>query len=282
MGRTECDARNAERSAERDLLEARLDDAIAQCERGAVARLAFLNPRDQKRAERFLRARGAWEQAWLWGGYAEAERACLFLLPDYLLACLSASVDACDAEEVCALLGEEVTEAVCAIRIKGSGYRTLMHRDFLGSVLGLGIDRDAIGDIAVQDPHTAVVFCPHTLGVFLKETLVKVGNDTVKCMDYTPDEQFTDGRNYRHISDTVASERLDCVVAALCNFSRDDAQNAVRSGLVEVDFEPEERVDFVLHAPVTISVRGQGRFILRAFDGETRKGRLRLRADQLI
>lgn len=267
---------------ERDLLEARLDDAISQCERGTVAKLAFLNPRDRKRAERFLRSRGIWGQAWLWGGYAGAERACLFLLPEYLLSCLADDIEQYEAAGVIALLGEEVDESVCAIRISGSGYRTLSHRDFLGSILGLGIERDAIGDIAVQDPHTAVVFCPRTIGSFLKETLEKVGNDTVRCEDYTPDEQFTDGRNYRHISDTVASERLDCVVASLCNLSRGDAQTAVRTGLVEVDFEPEERVDFVLHAPATISVRGHGRFILRAFDGETRKGRLRLRADQLI
>ena len=60
------------------------------------------------------------------------------------------------------------------------------------------------------------------------------------------------------------------------------AQNAVRSGLVELDFEPEERVDKILVAPATISVRGFGRFILRSFDGETKKGRLRMRADQLV
>ena len=270
------------RGEERDLLEARIGDAIAQCERGSVARLLFLNPRDRRRAERFLRTRGAWEQAWLWGGYAEAERACLFLLPDYLLSCLSSPIEQCETAELLELLGEEVAESVCALRIRGSGFRTLTHRDFLGSVLGLGIERDAIGDVAVQNPHEAVLFCPHTLRDFLKEMLEKVGNDTVRCEDYVLDEHFTDGRNYRHISDTVASERLDCVVAALCNWSREDAQSAVRSGLVEVDFEVEERVDLSLHAPATVSVRGQGRFILRAFDGETRKGRLRLRADQLI
>lgn len=265
-----------------DLLEARLSDAIVRCERGEIARLAFLNPRDRKRAERFLRARGIWEQAWLWGGYAEAERACLFLLPEYLLACLSLPIAECPTEELAELIGEDLDAAVCAILIKGSGYRDLTHRDFLGSILGLGIERDAIGDVAVQSPHEAVVFCPRTLAAFFKTTLEKVGNDTVKCFDYTVDAHFTDGRNYRHISDTVASERLDCVVAALCNCSREDAQNAVRTGLVEVDFEPEERVDFALSAPATVSVRGYGRFILRAFDGETRKGRLRLRADQLI
>ena len=112
--------------------------------------------------------------------------------------------------------------------------------------------------------------------------LTKVGSDTVRCRECVIDETFTDGKKYRPISDTVASPRLDCVVAALCNLSREAAQSAVRSGLVEVDFEPEERVDTILEPPITVSVRGHGRFILRSFDGETKKGRLRLRADQLV
>ena len=45
---------------------------------------------------------------------------------------------------------------------------------------------------------------------------------------YELDEHFTDGKQYRPISDTVASPRLDCVVAALTNLSREAAQNAVR------------------------------------------------------
>ena len=60
------------------------------------------------------------------------------------------------------------------------------------------------------------------------------------------------------------------------------AQSAVRTGLVEVDFEVEERTDLILVPPATVSVRGYGRFILRSFDGQTRKGRLRLRADRLV
>lgn len=273
---------SASQQTERDLLLARLEDAIAKSDKGVSAVLPFLTPRDCRRAERELRHRGRWEQAWFWGGYAGAERACLFLMPDYLLAALSAVPSACEAEEVLGLLSEEVEEAVAAVRIVGSGFRNLTHRDFLGSVLGLGLERDALGDLAVQNVHEAVLFCPKKLVPFLCEQLEKVATDTVKCSPYTPDERFTDGRRYQPISDTVASERLDCVVAALCNFSRDAAQNAVRAGLVEVEFEPMERVDYLLSAPCTISVRGQGRFVLRSFDGETRKGRLRLRADRLI
>ncbi len=264
------------------LLEARLADAMDRCERGIPSHLSFLTPRDRVRAERMLRSRGMWDRAFFWGGYAAAERACLFLLPDYLSACLSGVPSECDPDEVRALLGEEVTDAVRAVLISGSGFHALSHRDFLGAILGLGLERDALGDVAVQNEHAAVLFCPRALVPFLEEHLCKVGADTVRVCLYEPDENFTDGRHYRAISDTVASERLDCVVASLCNLSRDAAQVLIRSGAVEVDYEPTERVDLILTPPAALSARGYGRFVLRAFDGETRKGRLRLRADQLV
>lgn len=265
-----------------ELTQARVEDACRRCESGVTATLPFLTPRDCRRVERLLRERGTWNQAWLWGGYATAERATLFLLPDYLCACLPDAPSACDANAVLAILGEEAEEAVSAVRIRGSGFRELSHRDFLGAILGLGLERDALGDVAVQSPHEAVLFCPRKLVPFLRESLVKVATDTVRVTEYVVDEHFTDGRHYRAISDTVASERLDCVIAALCKLSRDAAQTLIRSGLVEVEFEIVERTDLMLAPPVTISARGYGRFILRAFDGETRKGRLRLKAEQLI
>ena len=265
----------------RDLFEARLEDAMRKCSSGSVAHIPFLTMRQRRHAERLLKAQGMRGSYWFWGGHKTAERACLFLLPDYLTAILPEDAD----EREAALpdyLAEEVSDAVVSLFIKGSGFRNLTHRDYLGAILGLGIERDAIGDVAVQDEHSAILFCPRTLAGFLMGELTKVGADTVRCRECVIDETFTDGKKYRPISDTVASPRLDCVVAALCNLSREAAQSAVRSGLVEVDFEPEERVDTVLEPPITISVRGHGRFILRSFDGETRKGRLRLRADQLV
>jgi len=264
------------------LFSARLGDAVEKSQRGSVAVLPFLTPRYRRRAEVELKHMGAWERAWFFGGYPDAERACLFLLPEYLLCMTDGPLSQCDAETVKEWLADEAESAVCAVRIKGSGYRNLTHRDYLGSILGLGIERDAIGDIAVQNPHEAVLFCGRTIADFLVESLKKVATDTVRCALYEPDGQFTDGRSYRPISDTVASPRLDCVVAALTNLSRDDAQRTIRSGYVEVEFEEEERVDRLLTPPMTISVRGFGRYILRSFEGETRKGRLRLRADQLV
>ncbi len=266
----------------RDLFSARIFDALEKGRRGRIACVPFLTPREVRAATRLLESAGAGGELWFWGGYPGAERACLFLLPDYLLSCLESPPMQSRPDAVAALIEDELQEAVRAVRIKGSGYRVLSHRDYLGSILGLGLERDALGDIAIQNDFEAVVFCSARICDFLTENLTKVANDKVRCRAYVPDEAFTDGRRYEPINDTVASARLDCVVAALTNLSREAAQELIRSGLVEVDFEPTDRTDLPLSPPVTLSLRGYGRFLLRSFDGETRKGRLRMRADKMI
>ena len=262
------------------LLEARLNDYLARVARGSVAVSRFLTPGERKQTERWLTAQGVRAQACFWGGYSGAERQCLFLLPDFYLDMPELMPK--DGENPADALPDPEADAVASILVRGSGFRVLNHRDYLGSLLGLGLERDALGDIAVQNEHEAVVFCASRIAPFLLSDLHKVASDTVHCERYTPDGQFTDGRNYRPIADTVASPRLDCVVAALTNLSREEAQRAVRAGLVEVDFEPEDRVDRTLAPPATLSIRGYGRYLLRSFDGETRRGRLRMRADQLV
>ena len=73
----------------RDLFEARLEDAIRRSDAGSVAHIPFLTMRERRRAERLLDARGMRGAYWFWGGHYDAERACLFLLPEYLTAILS-------------------------------------------------------------------------------------------------------------------------------------------------------------------------------------------------
>ena len=264
------------------VLQARLEDAIKKSERQECGVLSFLTPKERKLAQRALSYMGYARRSYFFGGYTEAERACLFVLPEYMLSCLSSSVEQCDPSELSAMLGETLTDAVCALRIEGSGYRALTHRDYLGSILGLGLERDALGDIAIQNEHTAVVFCSRTIVRFLEETLTKVATDTVRCRLWELDESFTDGRRYQRISDTVASARLDCAVAALTSLSREGAQELIKKGFVEVDYECIERAGEVLEPPVILTVRGYGKFRLLPFGGETKKGRLRLLAEKFI
>lgn len=71
-------------------------------------------------------------------------------------------------------------------------------------------------------------------------------------------------------------------MAALIGKSRETAREAIEGGLVEVDYQPILRGDRVLAPPLFLSVRGVGKFRLLPFEGETRKGRLRLRAERFV
>ncbi|MBE6651967.1 MAG: hypothetical protein E7610_00960 [Ruminococcaceae bacterium] len=269
------------------LLLARLDDLCRRAERGEAAVSGYLTPREGKYAAIHLASRIRAGTALLWGGYAEAERTRAVILPDYTEGI--ADPDTLTADPVSALrdagledLAEVIAGAVCLLQIRGSGFRELTHRDYLGSVLGLGLERDSVGDILIPDAHSAILFTDARVGDFLAVALTKVATDTVKVTRWPEGEALRGTRRLQPITDTVASERLDCVVAALCNLSREKAQMAVKSGIVELDYEACEACDTTVDAPAVISVRGYGKFAVHAFDGTTRKGRIRLVAGKYI
>ena len=262
-------------------LTARLDDLFRRAERGEAAFSAYLTPREAKYAAAHLSARLRAGTAVLWGGYGGAERVRAILLPDYTEG--MTNPEALAESPVAALsdaglddLARAVHEAVCAVSVRGSGFRELSHRDYLGSVLGLGLERDALGDILVSDAHSALLITSDRTADFLLTQLEKVGTDTVKVALVPEGTPIVGVRRFRPITDTVASERLDCVVAALCNLSREKAQITVKAGLVELDYEPCEACDTTVEAPAVITVRGYGKFAVHEFDGVTKKGRIRL------
>ena len=269
------------------LLLSRLDDLCDRGARGEAAVSPYLTPREAKYARIHLSARMRNGTAVLWGGYPEAERVRVFILPDYTEGLVNP--EALAAHPVAALseaglddLADTLRDAVCPFFVKGSGFRDLTHRDYLGSVLGLGLERDAVGDILIPDAHNAILLTDTRVGDFLKVSLEKVATDTVKVSSVPEGTSLAGTRRLRPISDTVASQRLDCVVAALCNLSREKAQMSVRSGIVELDYEAVEDCSATVDAPAVISVRGYGKFAVHAFDGTTKKGRIRLAAGKYI
>lgn len=269
------------------LLLSRLDDLVRVGGRGEAAVSSFLTPREAKYARAHLSARVSAGTAVLWGGYPEAERVRVVILPDYTEGLVDPTVLASDPAAALSDAGlddlaEFIRGAVCPVLVKGSGFRELSHRDYLGSILGLGLERDAIGDILMPDTHSAILLTDTRVGDFLTTQMEKVATDTVRVSRLPEGIALTGTRRLQPITDTVASERLDCVVAALCNLSREKAQMAVKSGLVELDYEAVEACDTTVEAPAVISVRGYGKFAVHAFDGMTRKGRIRLVAGKYM
>lgn len=272
------------------LLYARLDDLCDRAAHGTVAISAFLTPREGMYASRHLSSRIAVGTAFLYGGFANAERRRAVILPDYVEGMTDADALSADPVTVLEALGlsdlaDEVRNAVTVVCIRGSGYRALSHRDYLGSVLGLGVERDAIGDVLV-DPEaespTAYLVTDARMADFLLTDLCRAGNDAVKVSRLPAGASVNIERRRTPIHDTVASPRMDCVVAALCNLSREGAQNAIRGGLVELNYEPVSDCDRTVEPPATLSVRGVGKFAVEAISGETRKGRIRLTAAKYL
>lgn len=262
------------------LLTARLDELCDRAMRGRFCHTDFMTPRERHYAQAHLRRIGQLARARFHGGFDGAERTCLLLFPDYVVEAYGEGGFA-DAPlaDLLMLAGED--DPVTALSVRAGGYRSLSHRDYLGSLLSLGIERDVLGDI-VLDGNDATLLCLARIRSFLLMNVERIGGDGVRVKEITLPPDFDGGRRTMPVSDTVASARLDCVVAALANLSREGAQEVIRDGLVELDYECEERPDHLLHPPCTLSVRGVGKFNVLSLDTLTRKGRIRLLAEKYV
>ena len=263
------------------LLLSHVDDLMRRAEGGVIGHTAFLTMREQIEIDRHIGSAGRKKTAF-WGGYEGSERKMLFCLPDYISEVSEVAVREMAVEELRPWLSESWEESMAVLRVKGSGYKELDHRSYLGSLLSLGIERAVLGDIVVESPHDALVVCERKIADYLLTQWKTVGADTVKVSEIVLPEDFRVERKFQEIRDTIASDRLDCILAALTNLSREKAQNMIRSGLVDVDFITEQRTDRSVPDGAMLSVRGYGRYEIVGTDGITRKGRLRLIAKKFI
>ena len=153
-----------------------------------------------------------------------------------------------------------------------SRFAHVAHGDLLGSLMALGIDRSYVGDLVAQEDRAYLCALPEAARRLPMEWQ-RAGNVpiTVRLMEALPAITPPQGVFLR---DTVPSLRLDCLLASGMKLSRAKAAEMIRQGLVMVEHQPEERVDRLLEAGQTETVRHFGRIVLRQVDGPTRKDRL--------
>lgn len=227
------------------------------------------------------------ERIFFWGGAIGAERRVCVILPSFAEvwgapaavagtpSFFSREREAAFAEAASAYLSEEDI-GIYPVRVQGSAYASLSHRDYMGSILGLGVEREVIGDIVPLDEHSAIVFCLEVSSAFLQKNMLKVGRDTVKLSDAELGHAYEIRRKFEERLIIAASPRVDAVVAGFTGASRADAKEMCLGGLVDVNYITVESPDKNLTEGDIVSVRGYGKFVFDAFVGETRSGRLRL------
>lgn len=149
----------------------------------------------------------------------------------------------------------------------------LGHRDYLGALVHLGIDRSTLGDIFIKE-HSAWLYCLDTIAGFITDSLTRIRHTPVKC---TPADSIPDDLRpiLKPLTVTAASGRLDAVISSLFHLSRSVGQDLFKAGKVFVNGRLTENTSYQLKPGDLISVRGFGRFYFDGVEGETRKGRAR-------
>lgn len=158
---------------------------------------------------------------------------------------------------------------------------SLSHRDFLGALLNLGIERSTIGDIFVKN-NSAYVFCQENMAEYIITNLDRVHHTTIKA-EIVKAELSDEWKPILERSEMpVSSFRLDVVVAAVYHLSRSQSLEYLFEKRVYVNGRCNQNPSHILQESDLISVRGQGRFWFRQIGGQTKKGKYYLNIEKYI
>ncbi len=150
----------------------------------------------------------------------------------------------------------------------------LSHRDILGSLMNLGIEREVLGDIFLVD-NVAYLFCLHNMADYICQSLTRVRHTTVMCsiVEEIPSLGATD-KTEKLIQ--VNSERLDGVIAKVCNLSRSQCALLFTQRKIFINGRLCENSSRTLKEKDVVTVRGFGRFTYLGISGATKKGKLNI------
>lgn len=148
---------------------------------------------------------------------------------------------------------------------------TLTHRDYLGAIMSLGVERRVFGDIVVK-MKDAYIFCETKFSEFLIQNLVSVGRNfvTVSVCEF-PDSDVIFKKELTHIQ--VSSARADAVIAHVCHMARGNVPPLFLKGFVTLNGKTLEARDKMLKEGDIFSVRGYGKFVVGETTGQSKKGK---------
>ena len=251
MNKTELLNKVAQTADERQLL-ARVWDKAEQAQRGVPAWTPFLSQSQQEAATRLIAAAGYPRHLWT-GGFDDAERKLCAFFPDW-------------QEE------ETWEPPFTALRCRWQSDDKLTHRDFLGSILGQGLDREKVGDILVgQGVCDILVF--RELSPYLLQNLTGAGRAKLRVEEIPLTELDVPEKQVRLVRDTVSSLRLDAVLSTGFSTSRGKAADLISAGRVELNHRPCVKADRTVNEGDVMTCRGLGKCVLKEVSGLSKKGR---------
>ena len=229
------------------------EDLARRCENKCiVTNTGFLSPAERYALEHDVNLRLS--RMIFRGGHEEAERTMAFFLPEYM-----------EEEDF------DESEYISAIKIT-TAFGQPGHRDYMGAVLGMGVDRAWVGDIITQDNEAYVLCQPSVLRHL--ESIDKVGRYGVKAQSIPLTAIPVKEKKVQEMNFTVMSLRLDAVCAGMFRLSRTEAARQINAGNVSLNYAQCLKTDAVIKEGDIISLKGSGKGELHELGGNSKKGRL--------
>ena len=241
-----------------DIFIKKIKDVIRLSEKYHCSKFSkFLDGHEQA----VLKSEGVFEGA-LFGGYPDAELKVFGVFPDW--------------QE------PEFSEfPITALRITKKYDKDLNHRNYLGTILSLGIERDKIGDI-LPDENGATVFVLEDISEHIRDNIRKVAGCGVEIEVQKTGDVIIPEKRFELIDVVAASLRLDACLGAILKISRKDAKELSVSGNVSVNHMEAKSEDVKLKEGDLLSIRGFGRAELMAIGGKTRSDRVHITIKKYI
>ena len=257
------------RDPDERILLARVLDKLEQSEnRGVPGCTQFLSAGEQALVTDLLNAWGH-PRHLFFGGFEDAERRICAFLPDWM-------------EEDDFLTGGEDCP-LRAVEAEFPGGSSLTHRDVLGSLMGLSLTREKLGDILFPEPgRCQVVALPEAAAIL---TAQWEGAGRYKCRDLREiplSDLSPRPPQIKTIRDTVASPRLDAVLASAFSLSRSKAAAHIAGGKVAVTHRECLTSDRQVEEGDVLTCRGLGKCVIREVPGQSKKGRTMLVLERYI
>lgn len=162
-----------------------------------------------------------------------------------------------------------------------SKFHNTKHGDFLGSVLGLGIIREKLGDFVVNGNECYLVICSE-MADYIISNLTSVGKAPCSIEEVYYEYEPIPEKKFEIKSLIVSAFRLDNIVASVCNISRSKAVDLIDKGKVLLNYNVEQKKNVSIKINDVITVRGFGKYIINESLGLTSKDRNRISVKKFI
>ena len=218
----------------------------------------FLNLREKTEASRL--AASVKKQVLFFGGYPDAERVMMGVFPPNEIVSSEAF-------------------PIVSVTIHFRPQDPIGHRDLLGALLGMGLSRETIGDILLEQGNGVCFLTPPAANLAL-ETFYKAGRWGLQLERGLPEK--LPERRFEELQIHVSSLRLDCITAALTRLSREKAQRLIESGKAAINGTEILEPAFQTAPGAVLSLRGYGKYIFDQTLRTTKKDRLVLQCRRYL